>query len=465
MANVLIQDTTLKAIANAIRGKTGETGSMKPSTMAGKINLMITASSMNIFGLANGVEFSSNSGTLKMIDDLHTTRNLEYYELYSDFSNGYGLSNIKSILYANGLFLIGTENGLRYTIDGTTVGYIDNVSSGYFSALCYDDGLWVAGEANGASGLWYSTDGKTWTQSNLTDVMINSICHADGLWMACGSNNTVVYSIDGKTWVENNPTILNTNYYAVYHKNGIWILASASGLLYSTNGLSWTKSNITSGFFYSICYGNGVFVAAGINGVYSSTNGMAWSLKSSVNSREVYYANGIFILGTASAGIYYSLNGTSWTQSDITSDAFGNTEYKTLYYANGLFIAASKTSGIYYSADGKHWIQSNITSGESRCPMFGGTRWLVTNGSKLVKSIVKNASVFYSEDTCKTNSPTRLTFSSTTTKPTSNPVLLRCLDDPHVWYMGAFTTYIDTDLSERIIFGYISKITINNNLF
>jgi hypothetical protein len=50
-------------------------------------------------------------------------------------------------------------------------------------------------------------------------------------------------------------------------------------------------------------------------------------------------------------------NGTEWTQSNITNEAF-----ISIYNANGIWVASSYNYyGLYYSTDGKNWTQSNIT--------------------------------------------------------------------------------------------------------
>ena len=59
--------------------------------------------------------------------------------------------------------------------------------TGRFRPVYYADGIWVAGSVyNG--GLWWSSDGKTWTQSNKTDNSFYTVYYANGIWVA-GSNS------------------------------------------------------------------------------------------------------------------------------------------------------------------------------------------------------------------------------------------------------------------------------------
>ena len=95
------------------------------------------------------------------------------------------------------------------------------------------NGIWVAGSSG--NGLYYSTDGKTWTQSNITSISIGSagynedLYYSNGIWVA-GSNTGLYYSTDGKTWTQSN--ITSTNMFCVYNANGIWVAGSDGGGLY-----------------------------------------------------------------------------------------------------------------------------------------------------------------------------------------------------------------------------------------
>jgi hypothetical protein len=70
-----------------------------------------------------------------------------------------------------------------------------NKTDNNFSSVYYADGIWVAGSAGSAgsisnTGLWWSNDGKTWTQSNKTDGVFYSVYYADGIWVAGSYSNT-----------------------------------------------------------------------------------------------------------------------------------------------------------------------------------------------------------------------------------------------------------------------------------
>ena len=146
-----------------------------------------------------------------------------------------------------------------------------NITSDYFTAVYYANGVWVAGsDYSSNKGLYYSTDGKTWSQSNITSGYFTAVYYANGVWVA-GSNNGLYYSTDGKTWTQSN--ITSGYFKAVYYANGVWVAGNNyndKGLYYSTDGKTWTQSNITSGSFKAVYYANGVLVAGSSNGLYYS---------------------------------------------------------------------------------------------------------------------------------------------------------------------------------------------------
>lgn len=102
-------------------------------------------------------------------------------------------------------------------------------------------------------------------------------------------------------------------------------------------------------------------------GKKSFPNGMEW-YKINITDSDiidvdilyVYEANGTWVAGSKyDTGLFYSLNGKDWAQSNIFSGGFYH-----IYNANGIWVACSyRNNGLYYSTDGKIWKQSNITSG------------------------------------------------------------------------------------------------------
>ena len=99
----------------------------------------------------------------------------------------------KTILGITGTYSNRAPNGTEWTQS--------NIIDRDIGHLHYANGIWVAGGDYNEGGLYYSTDGKTWILSNLTDdIGFYSLHHANGVWVA-GSNEGLYYSTDGKTWI------------------------------------------------------------------------------------------------------------------------------------------------------------------------------------------------------------------------------------------------------------------------
>ena len=251
-----------------------------------------------------------------------------------------------------------------------------NISTYDFVSIHYANGIWVAGAGYySRRGLYYSTNGKTWDQSNITsDTAIYTVYYANGIWVA-GSRG-LYYSTDGMIWDQSN--IISSTFQSVYYANGIWV-AGSRGLYYSTDGMTWTQSIVTNRAFNFVYYANGIWVACNDGtGLYHSTDGMTWT-QSNVTSSTMYtayYANGVWV-ACSTKGLYYSTDGMTWTQSNVTS-----TTMYTAYYANGVWVAGCYYStdphncGLYYSTDGKTWAQSNIIDDNIKSIYYANDIWV-----------------------------------------------------------------------------------------
>ena len=232
-----------------------------------------------------------------------------------------------------------------YGYDRTSMGKTwerANIMSGTFHSVYYANGIWVAG-STGGNGLYWSTDGKTWTQG-LSSGYFYAVYYANGIWVAGGSSG-LYWSIDGKTWTQG---LSSVTFRCVYCAGGIWVAGSGNsddGLYWSTDGKTWTQG-LSSGYFYCVYYGDGIWVAGnGGNGLYWSTDGKTWTQGLSYNEFYcVYYANGIWVAGDFSGhGLWWSTDGKTWTQG-LNSGYF-----LCVYYDNGIWVAGSNYGGLYYS--------------------------------------------------------------------------------------------------------------------
>ena len=288
------------------------------------------------------------------------------------------------ILNANGAWVAASVNtGLWYSTDGKTWEK-SNVGDASRFIDCAN-GLWAAATLN--CGLYYSEDGKTWTQSNITSGGFRQVRNANGIWVAT-SDAGLYYSNDGKTWTQSN--IISDSYSHIYNANGVWVAAGTNGLYYSNDGKTWTQSNITTtGLIDSLSQGNGVWVAGRYGstpGLYYSHDGKTWTRSNITSGRfySIHNANGVWVAAEAN-GLYYSYDGKTWMQSNIAITNFQNGASNGVYNANGVWVAAG-TNGLYYSYDGETWTQSNFTS-LSRCPYNANGVWVASCQQYTVYSV------------------------------------------------------------------------------
>lgn len=286
-----------------------------------------------------------------------------------------------------------------------------NVTSGIdFLYIYYADGIWVASsigkgstksesENSAGAGLYYSLNGKSWAQSNITTGKFYGLYKANGIWVACSYNyNGLYYSVDGKMWTQSN--ITSGTFYSVYNANGLWVAGSKSGkgLYYSTNGKSWTQSNTTSYDFPFVTNANGIWVACSNRagqGLYYSLDGKSWNLcnLSGGNFLQAHYFQGVWVAtSNGSQGIYYSTDGKTWSQSNIGA---GHSSYP-ICDADGICVVGSYSNeGLWYSKDGKNWQATNITSGYFCSIYYAQGIWLA--GEYPINTSI-NGNLYYSLD-------------------------------------------------------------------
>ena len=151
----------------------------------------------------------------------------------------------------------GFPNGTEWT---ETTGNI-NV---YQASIVYANGLWIlySNDRGTSYPVYYSLDGKEWTQSNISYNDLNNVINANVIWVA-GSTSGIYYSLDGKEWTQSNVTYSITH--EIVNANGIWIGATVGyGIYYSHDGKEWTISNYTGQTLLgnNIVYANGIWVAS-----------------------------------------------------------------------------------------------------------------------------------------------------------------------------------------------------------
>lgn len=163
--------------------------------------------------------------------------------------------------------------------------------------------------------------------------------------------------------------ITTGNWIGSSYGNGKWVICSYqgtdSGLLWSSDGRYWNKTNITTGDFKTTIYWKDMWFAGGMSnqGIYTSTDGITWT-QSALSGTVItaFEASGdLLVAATHNHGLYYSTDGTTWTQSSITASIWNDVKF---YNGQWAAVTYGSGKGIYYSEDGKTWSVSNVASGD-----------------------------------------------------------------------------------------------------
>jgi hypothetical protein len=262
-----------------------------------------------------------------------------------------------------------TQTTAHNTTSGATWQNASSIpSNSTWNAVAYGLGKFVAvgSSSSYASQAMYSTDGSNWTLTSVAPAYTaQSIAFGNGTFVAV-SNVGVMYSTNGTSWSVAAQSFINGS--SVVFGSGKFVVSVSSGYYYSTDGNNWTLVNLGSTRAH-LAFGLGNFVGLGsAQNVASSADGITWNFTNDSNAQSLYlgpvaYGNGTFVSLVISGVPYalYSTNGgSSWTKFSIGTD-----NINSIAYGNGNFV------GIGWDAVGS--VSYGMTS-------INGTAWSVSSG-------------------------------------------------------------------------------------
>ena len=130
--------------------------------------------------------------------------------------------------------------------------------------------IWLVGSEENA-GIYYSTGSpSSCAQSDKTDGSISSIFYANEIIVATSDSGTpgIFYSTNGSNWSDTE--VVNTGANIVRNACGIWVCDTCEGSLFSLDGINWSRTNISDKEVTNLYNSKGLWVAAGPDGIYYS---------------------------------------------------------------------------------------------------------------------------------------------------------------------------------------------------
>lgn len=337
-----IQETNLKAIADAIRAKTGETGMIQASKFAEKIGEIKGGADIGLIAL-----LKSNI-------------------------------RVEGIAYGNGIFIatmsINNTNQLISCKPGDIEWTLVTVPvSGWWGYVCYGRGKFVAFQYTNAKTniAMYSVDGINWSQMSLPiTANFTTVKYVNGIFMAGGWKDNaavLIYSADGVNWTNITLPAELKVIFDIAYGNGKYVLIDntygQARAAHSADGINWTTfmltSSLSSRSLSGIVYGNGKFVisveGSGYVQPFYSTDGITWSrstfmsLQNESNVR-IAYGDGVFVMTMYNNRVACSLDGNNWVFKSPLNLKYANNGYNSgilnpisVAYGDGMFIIGSNT--------------------------------------------------------------------------------------------------------------------------
>lgn len=347
---------------------------------------------------------------------------------------GAGMSNVYSVVFGLGYFVISSNVGYYYTNNFTTWTLVPGSSGqlGYCTVF-ENNTLLLAGNSNV---IWSSTNGTTWTSNtaSTTSSHITDIAFGNGNYVAVALNGTLLTATNLSTWTSRTSGHGANPIYAVAYCNiggttpsfytagstgwarstsadaSIWAFTTLASLhsitsdgtavyMFGTNtnqrtvdGTTWQRSPVAitnTQVEYSTIGSQAVEIVYMFNKYWMLTgNGQIWS------SDDLYYwtrittigitptcmtaGNGLLVIAGAAGALQTSPDGAVWT---TRTSGFGATAITRLAYLNNLFLAFG-TNTVSYSATGAAtWTVGSGLTGTVNSVTWNGNRYVTAIGT------------------------------------------------------------------------------------
>jgi hypothetical protein len=221
--------------------------------------------------------------------------------------------------------------------------------------ITYGAGKYVATYLPDLTGsVLVSSDGSNWVRQILPTALISNITRIrfiNGTFFLLG--RPMLFSTDTITWSKSEN--LNNGATGIAYGNGKYVLVGSSpNISISADALQWsTIVDATNLGLTDVVFGGTKFVAIGSSGLLNSSDGIHWQFAPKQGQfTSLAYGNGLFI-ASGPSGTFQSNDGDTW---NLTTGGAGG----QLCFGGGTFVAVISTQ-IYFSSNGVNWaISTNL---------------------------------------------------------------------------------------------------------
>lgn len=251
------------------------------------------------------------------------------------------------------------ENGMYTSTDGINWTYTGSTIAGCNSVI-YAGGKWVA------VGLGFSatsSDGTTWTKGSSAVGNLQSVVYDGTQYVASGtdglSSPAVYTSPDGNTWKLKSAYTSNISIARSPATGRLVVVTSTDKSLVSTdNGITWQYGGFdatqTGAFFTSVTWypALNTFIAVGGSGLLSSSDGLTWTPFGTEACDKIEASPSLLVSSCTFPGlIYTSVDGANWAAPTYPSTQGVN----DTFWTGSQWVALGNGGDIVTSPNGTDW--------------------------------------------------------------------------------------------------------------
>lgn len=404
-----IQETNLKAIADAIRAKEKSTGVIQASKFAERIAAIQTGAELSIV-----VASTAGSTATAVKGDITVTGTVEedgtctlivpepgtWTVTCTKDGNSASEDVVVNATYPVDIVIISVpKNWTPITLPSTATTPMKSIAYGNGKFVCFDD--------SNTQVPFYSSDGVNWTKSSLPTTTRDryydcvSVFYFNDRFIAVGrtggSYGAIFYSLDGVTWRRSGLSVDTSIYSACYGNGKYVVMGDGTCFFYSTNGTSWTAGTMPGANIenWYVAFGNERFVAVrnissdgGSTQAAYSEDGVNWTeveLPIASEWNAIAFGNGKFVIKDwyNNHRILYSEDGVNWTQATVPSSGITK-NFHYLFYVNGLFMITTYNNELLYSKDGVSWsVSPDTLPGKLIDIAYGDSKYVASMGETI----------------------------------------------------------------------------------